>query len=268
MVAESLHRLGWLPAFDLALIEAGERSGRIDACFRLLADYYEERARLMRQIIGDLIYPVFVFHLAVFVAALLEFVWSGPWLLVVLGGLIPIYAVTVFLLYAGQDRHNEAWRAKVESVSRFIPVLGTARHYLALSRLAAALEALLNAGVNIFAAWELAATASGSPVLRRTVLAWKPRLVAGQTPSELVRLCPQFPSTFASLYAGGEVSGKLDDSLRQLHRLYNEEGARKLHLVSKWVPQLVYLGVALLVAYIAVRGMQAYVNEINSMSHF
>jgi len=267
-VSESLHRLGWLPAFDLALIEAGERSGRIDTCFHLLADYYDERARLMRQIIGDLIYPVFVFHLAVLVVALLEFLWAGPWLLVLLGGLIPVYAATGFLLYAGQDRRNEAWRAKVESVLRFIPVLGTARHYLALSRLAAALEALLNAGVNIFVAWELAAAASGSPALRRTVLAWKPRLVAGQTPSELVRVCPQFPDTFSSLYAGGEVSGKLDDSLRRLHQLYNEEGARKLHLVSKWVPQLVYLAVALLVAYIAVRGMQAYVNEINAASHF
>jgi len=104
--------------------------------------------------------------------------------------------------------------------------------------------------------------------LRRAVLAWKPQLVAGQTPSELVRVCPQFPNTFTGLYAGGEVSGKLDDALRQLHRLYNEEGSRKLHLVSKWVPQLIYLGVALIVAYIAVRGMQAYVNEINSVSHF
>ena len=267
-VAEALHRLGWLPAFDLALIEAGERSGRIDTCFRLLADYYNERARLIRQIIGDLMYPVFVFHLAVFLITMLEFLWSGPWLLVFLGGFVPVYAATIFLIYAAQDEHNEAWRAKVESVLRFVPVLGKARHYLALSRLAAALEALLNAGVNIFEAWELAATASGSPALRRAVLAWKPQLVAGQTPSELVRVCPQFPNTFTGLYAGGEVSGKLDDALRQLHRLYNEEGSRKLHLVSKWVPQLIYLGVALIVAYIAVRGMQAYVNEINSVSHF
>ncbi len=66
-VAEALHRLGWLPAFDLALIEAGEKSGRIDACFRLLADYYNDRARLIRQIIADLIYPVSVFHFAIFV---------------------------------------------------------------------------------------------------------------------------------------------------------------------------------------------------------
>jgi len=36
-LAESLQSLDWLPAFDLALIGAGEQSGRLDICFRLLA---------------------------------------------------------------------------------------------------------------------------------------------------------------------------------------------------------------------------------------
>ncbi|HKW29223.1 MAG TPA: type II secretion system F family protein [Verrucomicrobiae bacterium] len=267
-VAEALNGLGWLPAFDLALIEAGERSGRIDACLRLLADYYNERARLIRQTIADLMYPVFVFHLAIFVSTLLEFLWSGPWLLVLLGGLVPPYAATVFLIYAGQDRHNEAWRTKLESVVRFIPVLGTARHYLALARLAAALEALISAGVNIFEAWELAATASGSPALRHAVADWRPKVTAGQMPSEAVRACRLFPETFANFYASGEVSGKLDESLRHLNRLYNEEGSRKLHLVSRWVPRFIYFMVALFVGYIVIRFWTNYFNQINQLSHF
>jgi type IV pilus assembly protein PilC len=267
-VADALHRLGWLPAFDLALIEAGERSGRIDACFHLLADYYNERARLIRQTIADLIYPVSVFHLAVFVSTLLEFLWSGPWLLVLFGGLIPLYAATAFLIYAGQDRHNEAWRTKVESVLRFIPVLGTARHYLALSRLAAALEALISAGVNIFEAWELAAAASGSPALRRAVADWRPKMTAGQMPSEAVRACRLFPEMFANFYASGEVSGKLDESLRHLNRLYSEEGLRKLHLVSKWVPRFIYFMVVLFVGYIVIRFWTNYFNQLNQLSHF
>ena len=267
-VAEALNGLGWLPAFDLALIEAGERSGRIDACLRLLADYYSERARLIRQTIADLMYPEFVFHLAIFVSTLLEFLWSGPWLLVLLGGLVPLYAGTVFLIFAGQDQRNEAWRAKLESVVRFIPVLGTARHYLALARLAAALDALISAGVNIFEAWELAAAASGSPALRRAVADWRPKLTAGQMPSEAVRACRLFPEMFANFYATGEVSGKLDESLRHLNRLYNEDGLRKLHLVSKWVPRFIYFMVALFVGYIVIRFWTNYFNQINQLSHF
>src|SRR5208282_5627606 len=54
----------WLPEFDIALIDAGERSGRLDACFRLLADYYNDQSRITKQMISQLLYPVGLVHLA------------------------------------------------------------------------------------------------------------------------------------------------------------------------------------------------------------
>src|SRR5438445_13283828 len=39
-LSESLRTIpDWLPEFDVTLIEAGERSGRLDRCFRMLGDY-------------------------------------------------------------------------------------------------------------------------------------------------------------------------------------------------------------------------------------
>jgi type IV pilus assembly protein PilC len=255
-LAESLQALDWLPAFDLALITAGEQSGRLDACFRMLADYYNDRARVIKQVIAQLIYPVGLIHFAAFIFLIVlpfagsQFNASLP-LLCAKAALIlsPLYGAVALMIYASQSKHGENWRAVMESLLRPVPILGTARHYLALSRLAAALEALISAGVNIFEAWDLAATASGSPALRRAVAAWKSRVVAGQMPSEAVRLCPLFPGTFANLYASGEVSGKLDDSLRQLNRIYNEDGTRKLNAFATWMPRLVYMLVALMIAY-------------------
>ena len=89
--------------------------------------------------------------------------------------LSPLYGAVALMIYATQSKHGENWRARIEAFLRPVPILGKARHYLALSRLAAALEALISAGVNIFEAWDLAATASGSPALRRAVAAWKPQ---------------------------------------------------------------------------------------------
>ena len=201
----------WLPAFDLALLEAGEHSGRLDACFRLLADYYTERARLARQMIGDLAYPVFLLHFAIFIFPFAQFFASGNWAVYLgqtVGVLIPLYAVVGLMIFAAQSRHGETWRAWVEAFLHPIPVLGVARHYLALARLAAALEALLRAGVTIIQAWELAATASGSPALRRTVLAWRPQVDGGQTPAEAVSTSGRFPELFAAQYATGEISGQ------------------------------------------------------------
>jgi type IV pilus assembly protein PilC len=243
----------WMPAFDVALVQAGDRSGRLDACFKLLAGYYTERSQMARQMISDLLYPVFLFHFAVFVFSFLDFLKPGHGMvrlwLVVLAVLIPVYAATGFLIFAGQGRHGEKWRSTVEKFLRPIPVLGTARRFLALARLAAALEALLNAGVLITSAWEMAVAASGSPALRRAVSGWKAKVEAGATPAELMRASPEFPEMFASLYASGEISGQLDETLGRLHRHYQEEGSRKMRAIAQWSPKLIYYMVMLLIAW-------------------
>jgi type IV pilus assembly protein PilC len=261
----------WLPHFDLALIQAGEMSGRLDACFRLLAEHYSDRARLMRQMVSDLMYPAFVLHLAVFLFPFPDFFASGnltPYLLKTLGLLFPLYGLIAALVYAAQGRHGESWRAAVERVLAPVPVLGTGRRFLALARLAAALEALLSAGVTIIEAWELAAAASGSPALRRAVAGWKPLFDSGGTPAEAIRGSGDFPGFFANHYHTGEVSGQLDQSLRQLHRFYQEEGVRKLHAVAQWTPRVVYLAVALTVAYRVVGFYMGYFKQIGEAGGF
>jgi type IV pilus assembly protein PilC len=246
---EALRRVGhWLPEFDIALLQAGEHSGRLDACFRLLADYYNDRARLARQVIADLAYPVFLFHFAILTFLVVQFFSSPNWLLSfgLAAGVFTIYLVIALVIYATQSRHGETWRGWVEFFLHPLPILGTSRHYLALSRLAAALEALLSAGVTIIEAWELAANASGSPALRRAVLGWRPLVDGGQTPAEAISTSSRFPELFANQYATAEISGKLEDTLRRLHVYYQEEGSRKLHGLARWAPRAVYLVVALL----------------------
>jgi type II secretory pathway component PulF len=173
----------------------------------------------------------------------------APFFLTVLGILLPIYAAAAFLLMAGQGRHGEQWRSRMEQILQPVPLLGSARRCLALARLAAALEALLRAGVVITTAWDLAVAASGSPALGRAVRAWKEPLEAGSTPAELVRQSPEFPELFSSLYHSGEISGQLDETLGRLHTLYQDEGIGKMRSIARWAPRLVYYLVILLVAW-------------------
>jgi type II secretory pathway component PulF len=272
-LAESLQHNGWLPAFDTALIEAGERSGRLDGCFQLLADYYNDRARVTKQVIAQLIYPVGLVHFAIFIFLIVlpfansQFNASLPWLFVRAAlVLAPLYAVTIVMIYALQGKHGESWRALIESVLRPIPLLGTARHYLALARLAAALEALISAGVTVVEAWDLAATASSSPAFCRTVATWKSSLAQGRTPAELVRDSPLFPETFANLYASGEISGKLDETLRRLYTYYQEEGTLKLHTFATWTPRLIYFVIVLCIAYFILQFYVGYFNQISNIT--
>lgn len=255
----------WLPAFDAALLEAGEKSGRLPACFELLARYYQERSHLTRDMLSHLLYPVFLVHFAVLILPLPTLLLAGGfggYLRQIAGILLPIYAVVLLLNYASQGRHGESWRGFIERICRWVPVLGGARRDLALARLTAALEALLSAGVNIIEAWELAAAASGSPALRRVVRAWRPRLDAAATPSEVVTSSGAFPELFANMYHTGEISGQLDTTLKRLHDYYQDSASRKLKALAQWTPRLVYLMVALAIAYRVVSFWASYYDQI------
>jgi type II secretory pathway component PulF len=120
--------------------------------------------------------------------------------------------------------------------------------------------------VTIIEAWELAATASGSPALRRTVLGWRPQVDGGQTPAEAVTDSGRFPELFAAQYATGEVSGQLDDTLKRLHVYYLEEGSRKLHAVSRWTPRAIYFCVVIMIAYQIIHFYTGYFNMVRDAS--
>ena len=238
-----------VPDFDIALIEASEKSGRLEACFKILSDHYQQKAQLINQFIANLAYPVFLLHFAVFIFPFAEFFTTGNLLVYAaktIGLLLPLYIITFVLIYAIQPYRDEHWRWIVERFIRKIPLFGTGRHSLVLSRFAFALESLLSAGVPIINAIELAAEASGSVILKGNVKLWGERLTNGiTTPSEEINHCREFPEMFASQYSTGEVSGKLDDSLKRLHSYYLEEATRKLRLAFQWAGHLIFILIAL-----------------------
>ena len=264
---------GWLPEFDIALIEAGEHSGRMDQCFKVLSDYYHDRARITKNVIAQLVYPVGLIHFAAFVFLIVlpfaasQFGASLTWLFLRAGLILsPLYLGTALVIYALQGKHGQGWRALMESGLRRVPILGQARYYLALSRLALALEALINAGVNIIPAWKLAANACGSPALRRVILGWQPQIEAGSTPATVLTHSNRFPEMFANYYQSGEVSGKLDESLDRLHRYYSEEGTRKLENFAEWTPRLIYGIVAGIIAYKIIAFYSGYFHQIGDLT--
>lgn len=259
---------GWLPEFDVALLDAAEKSGRLDSVFQLLSQYYEERARLARNVLSELMVPALTLHVALLVfppGLIRDLVWEGqvmPFVWQKLSVLLPLYGGIWLVCYAGQGVRGEWWRSFIERLTGWIPVFGTARRHLALARLSVALEGLLNAGVSMIQSWELAADSSGSPSLRRAVWGWRPLMEGGQTPAELVRGSGEFPDVFSNLYSTGEMSGQIDSTLRRLYEYYQEEGTRKLRLAAQWAPRLLYLGMVLMIAYHVVSFWTGYYSGI------
>lgn len=274
-ITESFTRAGAeLSTFDLALIEAGEKSGRLPECFQLLSQYYNDRADLVRKVIGFTIYPIFIFHFAVLifpVSTFTDLILKGQ----VLGFvaqkffiLAPLYLMALTIYFAMQTTHGELWRSMVERILGAVPILGPARQSLAVSRLSIALESLLNAGVTVIEAWELAAAASGSPALRRVVADAKPHWEAGVPPGDTVAERPEFPPAFASLYKSGELSGRLDDALRRSHTLFHEEGSRKLKRFVFGTAGLLVGLVFAMAAFQIISFWAGYFQQINNAVNF
>lgn len=260
----------WLAPFDHALLDAGERSGRLDQCFALLAQHYNDRAVIARRVMSGLWYPAFVLHAACFVFPfppfILDQITLAQYLVQALTPLVIIYALVTSLVLAGQSRWGGPWRAMIEMVCRFIPLVGSARKHLALARLAMSLEALLSAGVNVIESWEFAAVASGSPAMARAVAKWIPRVRHGEeTPGEVLPDCGEIPEMFANLYHTGEVSGQLDDTLVRLRTYHQEEASRQMQMIAEWAPRVVYGLIALMVIRMIFQMAGAYMNTIGNV---
>lgn len=269
---ESVRSLGrWASDFDIALIEAGEQSGRLDQVCQLLSKSYAERARLARQVIMGLLYPAFLFHFAFLimpVGQLVELVTKGDIALFVgrkLTFFVPFYALVLLTIWAGQGTHGRAWRSLLESLFRLVPVFGKARRSLALSRLSLALDALLNAGVSGPQAWPLAANASGSPALGREIHRWVPHLENGTPAGDLVQRSRAFPPHFSSVYATAELSGRIDDALPRLYDHYQDEGLRLTKIAAGVLTGLIYFGVLIAVAWQIISFWTGYYGQILDM---
>lgn len=262
----------WLPAFDRALLTAGEHSGRLDSTFRTLGNFYTQRATMLRQVISGMAYPAFVLHLAILIfptSYLTRLFFNNglqDFILQKLAILVPIYAIIGVLIYAMQGSHGEHWRSLMERVTSAIPLLGSARRDLSFSRLAGALEALLSAGIPIINAWEHAAKACGSSRIKNAVFRSVPRMEAGITPSETLRETTLFPELFQNLYATGEASGQLDSTLQRLHHHYEEQATLKFQSIANWTPKLLFLFVAIGVGYQIITFYMGYFDQLNKIA--
>jgi type II secretory pathway component PulF len=279
--ADSMAKIaGWIPEFDRALLSAGEQSGRLDDAFRQLARNYAARARIIRDTLKKLIVTMVTLHVFLIVfplGLLIAFAWGImdgnyerciPFIIQKFVAFGFMYGAAFFVIYACQGNRSEFWRATMERMFIWVPLLRPAMINLAVARLTAALEALLNAGVPVIRSWELAAAASGSPRLKRDILAWTPHLERGVTPAEMISQINYLPEMFTHQYLAAETSGKHDETLQRLQIYFEEEGFNSLEMFAKVLNGIVYGTVVAIVVYNVISfWVHYYGNMINTINN-
>jgi type II secretory pathway component PulF len=84
----------------------------------------------------------------------------------------------------------------------------------------------------------------------------------------VLRASPRFPELFVNLYTSGEISGKLDETLRRLRDYFQEEGSRRMQLLAQMIPRVIYLAVAIAIAGFIIKFYLGYFSEIQKAGGF
>ena len=252
---------GFLPDFDTALLSAGEQSGKLEYSFKSLGEYYTSRATIFSETISNLAIAalnlhvfLFIFPLSLLIALVMgiinnQYYMCIPFIIekVIIYG--ALWGIIIFFIFACQGKRGERWRAFLEYLNQAVPLLRTALKYLVLYRFTTALDALNNSGISIIKALPMAASASGSPHLKKSIATWPANLESGTTPAELIKQEYYFPEMFANLYHTGEISGHLDDSVKRLRTYYYDEGIRLLRMFMRIFSRGIYFLIAIMIAY-------------------
>ena len=242
-----------LDPLDLAMIEAGEKSGRMAPAFALLADYYESLADSLRRARGALIYPLLLAHLAVILPEVPAAIAGGEAaalpgrLLLRLGVLWAMLLGTGAIWRALAERAQQS--ATIDAVLARVPVLGPLRGHWALARFTRVAHSAMLAAVRPAQWVALAGEAAGSGRFLEGARRAAARVAEGNPVAESLRAGGGFPKRFVDALDTAEEAGALDHELERWARLESEEALVAMERAAVWLPRVLYAFIVLYVAW-------------------
>jgi len=231
------------PDFYVNMIAAGEASGNLDKVLSRLADYLEAQSSLKSKVRTSMVYPVFMICVAF---AVLSFLFTFvipkitrifedtgsalPFITVVLIAVSNFFQNYWWLLIGlllggvfGMKRLKEKNRLLLDRLMVRLP--GNIAQSLYYGRFARTLSFLLEGGLPVLRALELAARSVGNTLIEMRIAE------AGKAVAEGARLSASlegFPPVLLQLISTGERSGQLVEILKNAADSYEEEFSRRM----------------------------------------
>lgn len=235
--------------FDRILIEAAETSGRLDECFKMLADWYQFVARMRGVILSGLTYPLFILHAAALVPGIPGLVlgsltvWGYMRSVVSILALfyVPLIGLLAILTLA---RRVDAIRTGLDAVVDWIPVVGRAVRELSVSRFCRAFNMLYKAGIPITQCLAKAPQVAGNRVVARAFRGGARAVAEGREAS--TGFSRGLPAEYLEMWRVGEESGQLERSVDKIAEISGDRAERTMGELARWVPRLAYFAILLI----------------------
>ncbi len=237
----------------IAMIDAGEASGRMPEVFESLASYYEWLDRLTGDIRQALIYPVMVISASTLLVLML-FTFVVPRFVSLLTDLhlkVPlltqiVMAISNFLLHGWPLLLAAAIGLPVafmlamrvpafahgfdRSLMR-LPVFGELIAMFGLSRFSHNLAMLYRSGIPLVRGLEICGGLVGNRAIERAVREARLGVLEGAPLNRCLADHDLFPRTLITMIATGETSGRLDFALESASDYFNKIIPRRIKIV-------------------------------------
>jgi type IV pilus assembly protein PilC len=265
------HQSRFLSPFFVNLLAGGEKSGKLDIMLKDLADYYEDRLKMRREIVSALTYPVILMVIAWFLGtfsigmvkvALAGFEGSGgggvdgvmayfgEWTQFQVKSMITfafIFGAYVVLARLGMFKWISGWFATfIWPFSRVTRKFGMARFFRSLSL-------MLGSGIGVVQCIQQSAEVTGNPYIEKDLLKSIPRVQNGATLVEAFSGSRLMTPLAREMLLVGEESGRLDFQLNKAAQYHMDEARHAVKLASTIMTNLVMLGV-----FISIGGIVIY----------
>jgi len=255
-----------------AMVRAGESAGALELVLLRLSKYIERQMELRNKVISAMMYPLIMIGMSLVVMGVL-LVKVIPTIAGLLEDLnqplplptqviisvsqlvttwwLPATATLAFLFLAGTryiqtERGRMAW----DSLRLRLPVAGRVVRYVSISRFARTLATLLEGGLNIVLALDIAKKVSANAVIGAAINDAKEAITKGATIAGPLRQSGQFPPMVMHMVAVGEASGELGTMLAKVADTYDELVENSLNRLTALMGPILLIVVALVVVMV------------------
>lgn len=267
-LAESVrvHNEKLVSGLELALIESGERSGKLSAAFNHLARYYASADTAARQMRGAMIYPLILLHLAIILPEIPAAIMApeGPSFLsrtVVWFGLLWAVLTAIYFLWRWLTQ-KALDSATVDLWLSRVPWIGAARRHWALARFCQVFHAGLLAALRMSEICRMAGDASQSGVLKAGAAEGADSIEEGETLSLSLAETGAFEPLFVNALATAEEVGQLDEEMARWTTAETLSASEAMERAAVWLPKAGYALVVVFVVYRIFGMMQGYYQGI------
>jgi type IV pilus assembly protein PilC len=266
---------------EVSLIEAWERTGKLNQALIQIADQTEKVDSITRKIKGAMTYPILlIVGMAACVTILMvkviptltSFFWdpeslpSATKLIIDTSEFFKSYWFVIFATFGlavfliGIWKKTKNGKYRWDGIMLKMPVFWVLLRKVILSRFARVFSNLIGSGVSVIEAIRIVASAVGNEVYHQRLLLLRQDVKNGQKMAESLEDDPLFPDLLISMLRVGEETAQIWETVIKIADFYDEEVDIAVGNIQKMIEPIILVVMAVVIWFIAVGIFQPIMN--------